>query len=194
MIVELGKWVMQEAFQAARLINTHLVEPVTISINLSARQFLEVNFVDQVNYLLQQQQCNPAWIKFEITESLLLETNQQVLKALDAFNHLGIKISLDDFGTGQSALAYLSKFPIHQVKIDYSFVKEITNNANDALLVKAIVALTATLNKELVAEGVETEAQAALLASYHCKYAQGYLYSKSIGLDAVQQYLAVSNA
>jgi diguanylate cyclase (GGDEF)-like protein/PAS domain S-box-containing protein len=194
MIVELGKWVIQEAFQAARLINHHLVEPIPISINLSARQFLEVYFADQVNHLLQQQQCNPAWIKFEITESLLLESNQQVLKTLDAFNNLGIKISLDDFGTGQSALAYLSKFPIHQVKIDYSFVKEITNNANDALLVKAIVALAATLNKELVAEGVETEAQAALLGSYNCKYAQGYLYSKSIGLDAVQQYLAVNNA
>jgi diguanylate cyclase (GGDEF)-like protein/PAS domain S-box-containing protein len=189
MIVELGHWIMREAFRAARLINTQLKQPVSVSVNLSARQFFEIDLVYQVGHLLQEQQCNPAWIKFEITESLLLESNQQVLKALDAFNDLGIKISLDDFGTGQSALAYLSKFPIHQVKIDYSFVKEIANNANNALLVKAIIALTATLNKELVAEGVETTEQAALLASYNCKYAQGYLYSKSIGLEAVQAYL-----
>jgi diguanylate cyclase (GGDEF)-like protein len=189
MIVELGHWIMREAFSAARLINTQLKQPISVSVNLSARQFFEIDLVYQVGHLLREQQCNPAWIKFEITESLLLESNQQVLKTVDAFNGLGIKISLDDFGTGQSALAYLSKFPIHQVKIDYSFVKEITNNANNALLVKAIIALTATLNKELVAEGVETAEQAALLASYNCKYAQGYLYSKPIGLEAVQAYL-----
>jgi len=194
MIVGLGHWIMQEAFKAARLINMQLRQPISVSVNLSARQFFEVDLIYQVSNLLQEQQCNPAWIKFEITESLLLENNQQVLKTLNAFNDLGIKISLDDFGTGQSALAYLGKFPIHQVKIDYSFVKEITNNANDALLVRAIIALTATLNKELVAEGVETLAQATLLQSYDCRYAQGYLYSKPIGLEAVQKYLLLSEA
>lgn len=194
MIVNLGRWIMREAFKAARLINTQLKSAVTISVNLSARQFFEVDLIEQVRHLLAEQQCNPAWIKFEITESLLLESNQGVLEALNAFQDLGIKVSLDDFGTGQSALAYLSKFPIHQVKIDYSFVKEITNNTNDALLVKAIIALTGTLNKELVAEGVETIDQAALLQSYDCRYAQGYLYSRPIGLAAVQEYLQLNAA
>jgi len=194
MIVELGKWIMREAFKSARLINLQLKQPISVSVNLSARQFFEIDFAHQVSHLLEEEGCNPAWIKFEITESLLLESNQQVLKALEAFHELGIKISLDDFGTGQSALAYLSKFPIHQVKIDYSFVKEIINNPHDALLVKAIIALTATLNKELVAEGVETLEQAELLKSYDCRYAQGYLYSKPIGLDAIQQYLLLGEA
>jgi len=194
MIVELGQWIMREAFKAARLLNAQLKHPVSVSVNLSARQFFEVDLIHQVRHLLKEQQCNPAWIKFEITESLLLESNQSVLNALNAFNDLGIKVSLDDFGTGQSALAYLSKFPIHQVKIDYSFVKEITSNPNDALLVKAIIALTATLNKGLIAEGVETSAQATLLQSYGCRYAQGYLYSKPISLQAVQQYLELREA
>ncbi len=107
----------------------------------------------------------------------------EVHRVLDAFDEIGIRVSIDDFGTGYSALAYLNKFPIHQVKIDRSFINEITTNCSHALLVKAIVAMVQSLGKELVAEGVETEAQASLLQSYGCQYAQGFLFSKSVSLD-----------
>ena len=107
----------------------------------------------------------------------------EVHRVLDAFDEIGIRISIDDFGTGYSALAYLNKFPIHQVKVDRSFINEITTNRSHALLVKAIVAMVQSLGKELVAEGVETEAQASLLQGYGCQYAQGFLFSKSVGLD-----------
>ena len=187
LIVEIGHSVIKQGFIAAKIINearteTH-AEVVSVSINLSSRQFVELNFLQRIKSLLDETKCNPSWIKFEITEGLLLQDAYEVHQVLDAFDEIGIRISIDDFGTGYSALAYLNKFPIHQVKIDHSFINEITTNRSHALLVKAIVAMVQSLGKELVAEGVETEAQASLLQSYGCQYAQGFLFSKSVGLD-----------
>lgn len=188
-IAELGMHVMTEAFRSAYIINHNRIKPIPVSINVSAKQFYEAGFIEQVQLLLVSSDCRPTWVKFEITESSLLEGNRFVYDALNAFSLVGIQISLDDFGTGQSALAYLSKFPIGQIKIDSSFVKEITHNPKDALLVKAIIALTTTLNKDFVAEGVETDKQASLLREYGCRYAQGYLYSKSVRLTQIQSIL-----
>jgi len=183
LIVEIGHSVIKQGFIAAKIINEASLEVVSVSINLSSRQFVELNFLQRIKSLLAETTCNPAWIKFDITEGLLLQDAYEVHQVLDAFDEIGIKISIDDFGTGYSALAYLNKFPIHQVKIDRSFINEITTNRSHALLVKAIVAMVQSLDKELVAEGVETEAQASLLQSYGCQYAQGFLISKSVSLD-----------
>lgn len=188
LIIPLGKQLLQLAFQAAYQINHANDQVITVSVNLSARQFSDLNLVDTVLRLLNETQCNPKWIKFEITESLLLENNQQVLNALNAFNKLGIMIVLDDFGTGQSALGYLQKFPIQQIKIDRSFINEIEINPTSDQLVKAIIALVNSLDKELVAEGVETQIQANMIEQYGCKLAQGYLYSKSISLEMLLEY------
>ncbi|MDI1309077.1 MAG: EAL domain-containing protein [Methylotenera sp.] len=182
-IVEIGYWIIKQGFIAAKIINEASAEVVSVSINLSSRQFIEINFLQRIKSLLDETKCKPAWIKFEITEGLLLQDAYEVHRVLDAFDEMGFRISIDDFGTGYSALAYLNKFPIHQVKIDRSFINEMTTNHNHALLVKAIVAMVQSLGKELVAEGVETEAQASLLQSYGCQYAQGFLFSKSVGLE-----------
>jgi diguanylate cyclase (GGDEF)-like protein/PAS domain S-box-containing protein len=183
LIVEIGQWIIKQGFIAAKIINEASTELISISINLSSRQFVELNFLQRIKALLDETKCEPSWIKFEITEGLLLQDAYEVHRVLDAFDEIGIRISIDDFGTGYSALAYLNKFPIHQVKVDRSFINEITTNRSHALLVKAIVAMVQSLGKELVAEGVETEAQASLLQSYGCQYAQGFLFSKSVGLD-----------
>lgn len=183
LIVEIGRWVIKQAFIAAKRINDASSEPLPVSINLSSRQFVDSSFLESIRRLLNETECDPSWVKFEITEGLLLQDTHEVHEILDAFDALGIKISIDDFGTGYSALAYLNKFPIHQVKIDRSFINEMTINCSHALLVKAIVAMVDSLGKELVAEGVETQEQAELLASYGCKYAQGFLISQSVALD-----------
>ncbi|MDI1299069.1 EAL domain-containing protein [Methylotenera sp.] len=183
LIVEIGQWVIKQGFIAAKIINETSAALISVSINLSSRQFVELNFLQRIKALLDETKCQPAWIKFEITEGLLLQDAYEVHRVLGAFDEIGIRISIDDFGTGYSALAYLNKFPIHQVKIDRSFINEITTNSSHALLVKAIVAMVYSLGKELIAEGVETEAQACLLQSYGCQYAQGFLFSKSVGLD-----------
>jgi diguanylate cyclase (GGDEF)-like protein/PAS domain S-box-containing protein len=183
LVVEIGQWVIRQGFIAAKIINEVSTELLTVSINLSSRQFVELNFLQLTKRLLDETQCDPSWIKFEITEGLLLQDAYEVHQVLDAFAEIGIKISIDDFGTGYSALAYLNKFPINQVKVDRSFINAMTTNPSHALLVKAIIAMVDSLGKELVAEGVETQTQAALLQSYGCQYAQGFLYSKSVGLD-----------
>jgi diguanylate cyclase (GGDEF)-like protein/PAS domain S-box-containing protein len=189
LIVEIGQRVIKQAFIAAKVINDASAEVLSVSVNLSSRQFVGIDLLERIKRLLDETECEPSWIKFEITEGLLLQDTHEVHEMLDAFHALGIKISIDDFGTGYSALAYLNKFPIHQVKIDRSFVNEITTNRNHALLVKAIIAMVDSLGKELVAEGVETKEQADLLESYGCKYAQGFLISKSVPLDKFMSML-----
>lgn len=198
LIVALGWKLMREAFESACKINTLFYETlshekITVSVNVSARQFYEEDFIERVVALFEETQCQPAWIKVEITESLLLESKPMVLRALTALDALGVKISLDDFGTGQSALAYLQKFPIHQIKMDRSFVKEIHTHEESALLVKAIVALAASLKKETVAEGVETLEHQALLKSFGCPLGQGYLYSPAIPLNQLISFVQERN-
>jgi diguanylate cyclase (GGDEF)-like protein/PAS domain S-box-containing protein len=183
LIVEIGHWVIRQGFIAAKIINEVSTAVISVSINLSSRQFVEHDFLQKIKSFLNEEKCDPSWVKFEITEGLLLRDAYEVHQVLDAFDEMGIRISIDDFGTGYSALAYLNKFPIHQVKIDRSFISEITTNHSHALLVKAIVAMVQSLGKELVAEGVETDVQANLLLGYGCKFAQGFLISKSVSLD-----------
>lgn len=190
LIIPLGKQILKEAFEAAYQINHGKVEIITFSVNLSARQLNESNIVTTILALLNGTNCNPKWIKFEITESVLLDESQQVLNSLNRFNQLGIKIALDDFGTGQSALSYLHKFPIQQIKIDGSFIHEIDRNEVNAKLVKAIIALGNSLDKELVAECIETQIQAEMLESFGCALAQGYFYSKPISLEELKKHLA----
>lgn len=185
LIIEIGKRIMNEAFQTASKINQHRTNPIIVSVNLSPKQFVEPSFLQEVMRLLADSACDPKWIKFEITESLLIQEDDKVLEILNAFNRHGITISIDDFGTGYSALAYLNKFPIHQVKIDRSFINEITTNQTHALLVKAIIAMSESLGKDIVAEGVETIEQANLLKELNCTFVQGYFFSKPISTQAL---------
>lgn len=188
LIVTLTDFVLREAFKVACMINqSGQQQTIAISVNLSARLFKNDQFADDVISLLQETACEPNWIKFEITETLLLDHSPDVLNALNRFNQIGIIISLDDFGTGQSSLAYLQKFPIQQIKIDRSFVREIGENKKHAKLVQAIISLGKSLDKDLVAEGIESMEQAQLLQSFGCKNGQGYYYSRPRQLDSFIQ-------
>lgn len=180
LIIEIGHWVMQSAFKAAVKWNEPLYKALVISINISSKQLMQHDFTTIVRDLLQEIGCDASWIKFEITESLLLQESTAVKDTLYSLNALGIKISIDDFGTGYSALGYLNKFSVSEIKIDRSFIKNITTDDNSALLVKSIIAMATSLNKTLIAEGIETEAQAKLISDLGCSVAQGFLFSKPI--------------
>lgn len=184
-ILALGLHMMRIAFDAAFMLNHAANRVIKLSFNISARQFNDPQLVENVLYLLNQTQCQPDWIKFEITETLLLEHSQDVLQKLNQLSQLGITIVLDDFGTGHSALGYLFKFPIQQIKIDRSFIRDIETNPASAKLVKAVIAMVDSIDKELVAEGVETPKQAELLQRYGCQLVQGYLYSKPVDLPTL---------
>lgn len=183
LILEIGNWVLRNAFATATQLNTGRVVALNIAVNMSSRQFLQDDLLATIRELLEQTHCQPGWITLEITESLLLEDNVSIQATLVALHSLGLGISIDDFGTGYSALGYLNKFPITQVKIDRTFVRDITVDQDAGILVKAIIAMASSLHKDLIAEGIETQEQAHLLQELGCMQAQGYLFGKPMPLS-----------
>ena len=198
LIVEIGEWVLREACRVACEWNEQGKPLHKVAINLSARQFQSRDLVSSVRRALDDSHCRPQWIELEITESLLLDEDGEVLEVLETFREMGITIAIDDFGTGYSSLSYLARFPIDTLKIDRSFTSRVTDTGHHSELVKAIISIAHSLKQKVVAEGVETVEQAAILQAYGCHVAQGYLYStpvqkavfealpRSFGLEAVE--------
>jgi diguanylate cyclase (GGDEF)-like protein/PAS domain S-box-containing protein len=180
LIEELGEWVLQAACRVASEWNAHGRPLHKVAINLSARQFQSGDLYQKLCAILEETQCLPEWIELEITESLLLEEGGDVLATLNNFRRMGISIAIDDFGTGYSALSYLARFPINTLKIDRSFINNITRGGYHAELVKAIISIARCLNQQVVAEGVETQEQADFLRELGCQVVQGYLYGKPL--------------
>jgi len=185
LIISIGEWIISTACKAAVQWNAGRTKPFTVSINLSTRQFIQNDLFNSVINILTETGCKPEWIKLEITESLLLEDNETIQSVLQTFHNHGLCISIDDFGTGYSALSYLNRFPISQLKIDRSFIKDITTNLDRGLIVQAIISMARSLRKGLIAEGVETEAQAQYLAAIGCPHAQGYLFGRPVPFEDV---------
>lgn len=179
LIVALGNWVMLSAIRQAALWNRDGMA-MRISINVSALQFQQVNFVGNLATILQQENVAPECIELELTESILIRDVEETLKKLDAIAKLGVRMSIDDFGTGYSSLSYLKRFPINKLKIDRSFVMHLPDDESDIAIVTAIISLAHALKLRVIAEGVETEAQRALLRSLSCDELQGFLFSGAI--------------
>ena len=180
MIIDIGAWVLRDACRVACEWNAQGKSLHKVAINLSARQFQSNDLVSTVHRALKDTHCHPEWIELEITESLLMDEDSEVMAALQKFREMGITIAIDDFGTGYSSLSYLALFPIDTLKIDRSFTNRVTNGGHHSELVKAIISIAKSLNQKVVAEGVETVEQAAILQAYGCDIAQGYLYSKPV--------------
>jgi len=193
LIVEIGEWVLLEACRTACRWNGDGKPLHKVAINLSARQFQWGDLDGIVRRALQESGCRAEWIELEITESLLLDEAGGVLEVLNGFRAMGISIAIDDFGTGYSALSYLARFPIETLKIDRSFISCITTDEHRAELVKAILSIARCLGQLVVAEGVETEEQAAFLLAHGCQLAQGYLYGRPMPADVFSAASHVSS-
>lgn len=178
LIISIGQWVLRNAFREAVLLNRHSSLPFKLAVNLSSRQFMQHDLAGEVETLLKETGCEGPWLEFEITESLMIDDNLKVRKTLETFRALGISIAIDDFGTGYSAIDYLRRFPMDVLKIDRSFVDDMENDSRKTGLVKAFIALGNALDMEIVAEGIETEAQSVLLQKMGCRLGQGYLFGK----------------
>jgi len=194
LILGIGEWVLLSACQDAVCWNRERATPVRVAVNLSTRQFIRNDLVGSVRRVLAETGCNPAWLELEITESLLMEDNNEVATMLAALHGMGLSISIDDFGTGYSALSYLNRFPVSQIKIDRSFVNEIPAQKNKCELVKAMLSIASALHLESVAEGVETIEQAEYLMAHGCRLAQGYLFGKPMPLAEFEAVLARADA
>jgi EAL domain-containing protein (putative c-di-GMP-specific phosphodiesterase class I) len=180
-ILPLGAWVLRSA--CAQLVAWE-PDPVlcklAVSVNVSARQFHQPDFVAQVQAILERTGANPSRIKLELTESLLVQDMDDIVHKMNALRDLGVVCSLDDFGTGYSSLNYLKRLPLDQLKIDQSFVRDVLTDPNDATIAHTIISLGKSLGFAVVAEGVETTGQRDFLMAHDCHIFQGYLYSRPL--------------
>ena len=191
LIQPLGSWVLKTAcVQLAQWAREAHKAHLTLAVNVSVSQFRQPGFVQQVIDALESSGANPARLKLELTESLLVDDVPTVIEKMNALKMRGVGFSLDDFGTGYSSLAYLKRMPLDQLKIDQSFVRDVLTDPSDAAIAKTIVALARSLDLSVIAEGVETHAQREFLAQNGCHDYQGYLFSPPLPIDDFERFAA----
>lgn len=189
LISELGTFVLHCACNLASNLHINNLAHIKLSVNMSIRQFQRPDVFSEIENILSNYQFPPSMLEFEITESLFAFPTDELIAILNNIRGLGISVTIDDFGTGFSSLAYLKQFPLDKLKIDRSFVSDIPEDENDMAIAKAIIALGHSLQLEIVAEGVETEAQRQFLIEQGCDYMQGYLYSKPLPIEEFEAIL-----
>jgi diguanylate cyclase (GGDEF)-like protein len=192
LIIPLGLWVLREScrqmcqWQWQSPANSSLI----LSVNLSGKQLTQPDLVEQIEVILKETHLNPRCLKLEITESVVMENAESAIAMLQGLKALGLQLSIDDFGTGYSSLSYLHRFPVDTLKIDRSFVSQMSMSDENAEIVRTIKTLASNLGMDVVAEGVETLEQLKQLAALQCEYGQGYLFSKPVDAEAVTALLA----
>jgi diguanylate cyclase (GGDEF)-like protein/PAS domain S-box-containing protein len=194
LIVAVGEWVIRQACAQAVAWQRAGLRPVPLAINLSARQFMHRGLVESIRAIVEETGIDPGLLEFEIAETALMQHGAQTLETLGQIFRMGIRLSIDDFGTGYSSLAYLKRFPVRRIKIDRAFVRDLEHSLEDQAIVAAIMALAGSLQLQVVAEGVETEGQLALLRAGGCQYAQGYLFARPAGGAEVAALLGDAGA
>ena len=193
LILPLGQWVLETACRKlAQWSSQPETATLSIAVNVSAKQFRQHNFVDQVLATVKQTGADPHRLKLELTESLLVDNIEEIIEKMHRLKAKGIGFSLDDFGTGYSSLSYLKRLPLDQLKIDQSFVRDVLSDPNDAAIAKTIVTLGQSLGLAVIAEGVETQTQRDFLANAGCYAYQGYFFSKPLAEDMFDKYLEQS--
>ena len=190
-IVPMGRWILREACRQTREWQVRLALPdLHVTVNLSARQFQEHDLVDSIGAVLAETGLPAGSLTLEITESGLMQRTAGTIGRLGALRDLGVHLAIDDFGTGYSSLSYLERFPVDILKIDRSFISAVSTTGERSAIARAIVDLGRTLGLQVVAEGIEEADQAAWLVSLGCPFGQGYLYSRPMGVDATEAFLA----
>ena len=183
LIVEMGEWVLRESCARNKAWQDAGLPPIRVAVNISARQFQSENLIPAVELALEESGMDSEWLELEITESVVLADADRVAEKLRLLNDMGVRLALDDFGTGYSSLAYLKRFPVQRLKIDQSFVRNLTMDADDAAITKAVIQLGHSLHLDVIAEGVETEEQLAFLRRQHCREIQGFLIGRPMAAD-----------
>ena len=183
LIWDAGEWAMNEACRVNRNWQDQGLSPIRIAVNLSARQFQDGDIQAMVRRALQASGLDPKWLELELTEGIVLLNAEAVIGTMRSLNSEGVSHALDDFGTGYSSLSYLQRLPVERIKIDRSFVSNITSNPGDAAIARAVVGMAHSLNMSVIAEGVETEGQLGYLRAIGCEEIQGYYFSRPLPED-----------
>jgi diguanylate cyclase (GGDEF)-like protein/PAS domain S-box-containing protein len=180
LIVPIGDWVIHTACTQNKAWQKAGLPAISVSVNLSARQFRREGLVESVAQVLRDLELDACHLELELTESIVMNSAEHFIRKLREFEDLGVQLSIDDFGTGYSSLSYLKRFPLHHLKIDQSFVRDIATDADDAAITSTVISLGHSLNLKVIAEGVETEEQVAFLRDHHCDEMQGFYFSKPL--------------
>jgi EAL domain-containing protein (putative c-di-GMP-specific phosphodiesterase class I) len=189
MIIEIDQLVMKTALQQINSWYKEGLNPGVLSLNLSMKQLKEKNFINLIEDNLTKYSFNPKCLGLEITEGYVMQDPEEAIIKLKKLSNMGIKIAIDDFGTGYSSLSYLQRLPIKTLKIDQSFIRDITEDEEDTTVVKSIIALAKSLNMDVIAEGVETDKQLSFLLKNKCHNIQGYYYAKPMPADEMKIYM-----
>ena len=193
LISEIGEWVLHEACRQNREWQDRGLATRRMAVNLSARQFTDKGFLDSVTRVLKDTGLDPCWFELEITESQVMRQTEGMILLLTRLSEMGVHLAIDDFGTGYSSLSYLKRLPIQKLKIDQSFIRDITVDPNDAAIVVAIINMARSLELETIAEGVESAGQLALLRSKGCRIGQGFYFSVPLGANNLYPLLRTNN-
>lgn len=190
MILPIGQWVLETACgQIKAWEKDALTRDLALAVNVSAMQFCQADFVDQIRSLVQRHAINPQLLKLELTESMLLENIEDTIVTMSALKEFGVRFSLDDFGTGYSSLQYLKRLPLDQLKIDQSFIRNIAVDSSDKAIVGTIITMAMSLHIGVIAEGVETEEQRQILWNKGCEHYQGYLFGRPMPIEQFEELL-----
>ncbi|GAA0501472.1 EAL domain-containing protein [Deinococcus depolymerans] len=189
LILPLGQWVLEQACLQARAWQAALPEAVPVAVNISALQFAQPEFVSRVRGALAMSGLAPALLELEITESLLAPHPEAARERLQVLRDLGVRLSIDDFGTGFSSLSYLKLFPVHTLKIDRAFVRDVATDRNDVAIVEAVIGIGQAMNLEVLAEGVETPRQVEVLTRLGCAAMQGYHFARPMPADEMTDWI-----
>ncbi|HHT76877.1 MAG TPA: EAL domain-containing protein [Clostridiaceae bacterium] len=179
-ILPLGEWIMQRACLTQKKMAEAFGEDLVMSVNISPIQVMSPSFLRSVKRILKDTGCNPKHLEFEVTESVMITSVEEVIKVLDALRDMGIRVALDDFGTGYSSLKYLQQLPIHTLKIDKAFVDDMVQGPVQRLMVSTIVSMVHEMDIEVVAEGVDHPSQLSILRELQCDFIQGYIWGRPL--------------
>ena len=189
-IVEIGEWVLQSACKQSMLWQEAGLAPIRVAVNFSSQQFMQKDLIEKISGLIKETGISPHLIEIEITESTVIKNELSITNVLNQIRKMGIMISIDDFGSGYSSLSYLRGFPVHTIKIDKSFIQDMSIHSQESIaFVASIISLANSLNMSIIAEGVETEDQLDILRKNNCKEIQGYLFCPPVSVEEFEEFL-----
>jgi EAL domain-containing protein (putative c-di-GMP-specific phosphodiesterase class I) len=194
LIIPIGEWVLRRACQQNRDWQAAGYDPISIAVNVSAVQFKEKNFLEMVCRILDETGLDPQYLELELTESVTMQEIESTVSLLESLKQMGVTLAIDDFGTGYSSLSYLKRFPIDTLKVDRSFVQDITTDPDGAAITCAIISMAKSLKKKVVAEGVETFEQFEFLRKQGCDEIQGYYFSSPLSAEDFERKILQRSA